>query len=279
MTGSLLDRTLRLLELLATEARGMRLQDIAERLAVPKSAAHRLLAELISHGYARQAAGGVYALTTKILSLGHAWMAGVGVADMVQPVLDGLAAETGELARYAVVDGDRLTWIAKAQGARFGLRLDPDQGMEAILYCTATGHAWLAARSDEEAMRLVMAQGFGRLPGHGPNAPRSLDALRNYLILAREHGYAWLSEASAPGTAALAAAVRHPVSGQVVGVVGIAGPSVRLTEARVPELAPLVLGAAADLAIAAAANPLPLDASPPAPIGRGSIALTAGRQG
>lgn len=279
MTGSLLDRALRLLELLAAEARGMRLQDIAERLDIPKSAAHRLLAELGTHGYARQSGVGTYALTTKMLSLGHAWLAGVGVADMVQPVLDRLAAETEELARYAVVDGDRLTWVAKAQGARFGLRLDPDQGMEAVLYCTATGHAWLAAQTDEEAMRLVMAQGFGRLPDHGPNAPHSVDALRNHLILARERGYAWLSEASAPGTAALAAVVRHPVSGQVVGVVGIAGPSVRLTEARLPELAPLVLAAATELAIAAAANPLPLSVIPSAPIGRGSVAFTAGRQG
>jgi IclR family acetate operon transcriptional repressor len=278
MTGSQMDRMLRLLELLAQEARGARLQDVADRLGVPKSAAHRLLAELIAHGYARQTGAGLYALTTRILSLGYAWLGGIGVADVVQPTLDRLAAASAELARYAVVDGDRLTWIAKAQGARFGLRLDPDQGMEAVLYCTATGHAWLASQTDEEAMRLVMAQGFGRLADHGPNAPRTLDALRNYLILARERGYAWLSEASAPGTAALAAPVRHPVSGQVVGVVGIAGPIVRLTEARIPELAPLVLDAAAELAVATAENPLPL-AAPAPPIGRGSIALGVGRQG
>lgn len=279
MTGSLLDRALRLLELLAQEAHGLRLQDIAERLTIPKSAAHRLLAELIEHGYARQGGNGTYAMTTKMLSLGYAWLGGIGVADMVQPTLDRLAVATGELARYAVVDGDRLTWIAKAQGARFGLRLDPDQGMEAVLYCTATGHAWLASQSDEEAMRLVMAQGFGRLPDHGPNAPRTLDALRNYLVQARDRGYAWVSEASAPGTAALAVAVRHPISGQVVGVVGIAGPSARLTEARTAEMAALVMTAAAELGVAAAENPMPLATSDRQPIGRGSVALGAGRQG
>lgn len=278
MTGSLLDRALRLLELLAAEPRGLRLQDIAARLDIPKSAAHRLLGELIAHGYARQIGAGIYALTTRILSLGHAWLGGLGVADMVQPVLDRLAADTGELARYAVVDGDRLTWIAKAQGARFGLRLDPDQGMEAVLYCTATGHAWLASQTDEEAMRLVMAQGFGRLPDHGPNAPRTLDALRNHLVLARERGFAWLSEASAPGTAALAGVVRHPASAEVAGVVGIAGPSIRLTEARVPQLAPLVLAAAAELAITATENQPPRAMPRPPPIGRGSVGLI-GRQG
>jgi len=46
---------------------------------------------------------------------------------------------------------------------------------------------------------------------------------------------------------AMAAAVRHPVTGGVVGVVSVAGPSVRLTEARMHELAPLVLAAATEL--------------------------------
>ncbi len=275
MTGSLLDRALRLLELLAGAPHGMALHDIATALGVPKSAAHRLLAELIGHGYARQDKAGTYLLTTRLLSLGYAWLGGFGVADLVQPTLDRLAVATGELARFAVVDAERLTWIAKAQGARFGLRLDPDQGMEAVLYCTATGHAWLATMSEEEAVRLVMAQGFGRLPDHGPNAPRTLDALRNRLVLARERGYAWVSESSAVGTASVAAAVRHPVSGSVMGVVTVSGPSARLSEPRLHELAPLVLHAAEELGIANAESPLPAP-QVAAPIGRGSLGFGRG---
>jgi hypothetical protein len=45
----------------------------------------------------------------------------------------------------------------------------------------------------------------------------------------------------------MAAAVRHPVTGGVAGVVSVAGPSVRLTEARIHELAPVMLAAAAEL--------------------------------
>ena len=63
-------------------------------------------------------------------------------AQIVQPVLDRLAQETGELVRLGVIDGERQTWIAKSQGARSGLRYDPDMGRDAPLFYTASGHAW-----------------------------------------------------------------------------------------------------------------------------------------
>lgn len=45
MAGSLIERALGLLELLASDARGLPLQQLADRLDIPKSAAHRMLAE------------------------------------------------------------------------------------------------------------------------------------------------------------------------------------------------------------------------------------------
>ena len=54
MAGSLIERALGLLELLASDARGLPLQQLADRLDIPKSAAHRMLAELIRLGYVRQ---------------------------------------------------------------------------------------------------------------------------------------------------------------------------------------------------------------------------------
>jgi DNA-binding IclR family transcriptional regulator len=45
-------------------------------------------------------------------------------------VINRLAQETEELVRLAVVDGERLTLVAKAQGARSGLLYDPDMGID-----------------------------------------------------------------------------------------------------------------------------------------------------
>jgi DNA-binding IclR family transcriptional regulator len=73
----------------------------------------------------------------------------------------------------------------------------------------------------------------------GPNAPRSNIELLERLRLAREQGYACVEESSAMGTSAIAAVVRHPGSGRVIGVLSI-GPSARMPGARLHELAPLL---------------------------------------
>lgn len=248
MSGSALDRAFTVLELLAAHPAGLPLHQIAESGDIPKSAAHRLLAALAARRYVRQdAETGRYLLTTKLVSLGFRYLALAGVVDTVQPTLDRLAQETGELVRLGVIDGDRQTWVAKAQGARSGLKYDPDMGMETPLASTASGHAWLACLTDEQAIELVARQGFRPAETQGPNAPRTIEALQARLAAARKRGYAWVVESSAPGMSAMAAAVRHPVTGGVVGVVSVAGPSVRLTEARMHELAPVMLAAAAEL--------------------------------
>lgn len=261
---AVLDRTLAILELLAVHAEGLPLHEVADRLTLPRSATHRLLNDLARHGYVRQdREQGPYVLTTKLVTLAFTFLSHSGIVDVAQPVLDRLAQQTGELVRLGVIDGDRLTWLAKAQGARSGLRYDPDMGMEAHLSCTANGHAWLACLTDEQALALAARQGFGKPGQFGPNAPRTVAALLKRLRLARERGYAMVTESSAPGTAAIAAVVRRAGSGDLAGVVSIAGPVVRLTEARMQALAPTLLAAARELS-AASRGPSVLSGAAPA---------------
>ena len=141
---------------------------------------------------------------------------------------------------------DRLTWVAKSQGMRQnGLRYDPDMGMDARLSCTASGHAWLMTLSDERALELVTRQGFGAPSQYGPQAPTTITALVGFLHAARARGYAVIDEVFAPGMAAMAAPVFRRQ--EPIGVISIAGPRTRLNAARIGELAPALLAAAAEL--------------------------------
>ncbi|TDF82020.1 IclR family transcriptional regulator [Pseudomonas sp. H9] len=256
MAGSQIERAFSLLERLTSEPRGLPMQTLAEELDIPKSATHRMLAELMRLGYVRQNPESQrYHLSTRLVAMGFRYLGSSG-ADIVQPILDRLAQQSGELVRLGVIDGDRQTWIAKAQGARSGLRYDPDMGRDAPLFYTASGHAWLSSLSDAQALLLVERQGIAEPEAFGPNAPRSNAELLERLRLAREHGYAWVIESSAVGTSALAAVVRNPVDGHAVGVLSIAGPSARMSEARLHELAPILLAAAAELSAASPASEL-----------------------
>lgn len=251
-----MQRTLGILERLAAGAEGVSLATLADELNLPRSAAHRLLAELIDLGYVRQSRErGDYQLTTRLVSLGFAFLKSSGIVDLSQPILDRLAEASGELARLGVVDGDRLTWVAKAQGARPGLRYDPDMGSDARLACTASGHAWLATLDDAAALALAAKQGFGDPGEYGPQAPATPAALMKALKATRKQGYATTVDTYAPGLAAVAACIR-PREQPALGVIAVSGPSVRLTTARMHALAPQLVAAADELVAASAASPL-----------------------
>jgi IclR family acetate operon transcriptional repressor len=251
-----LDRGLKILEHLAAHPDGMPLTLIADELNVPRSACHRLLNDLKERGYVTQVREhGDYMLTAKVVSLGLSYLSSKGIVDIAAPVIERLAQHSGELVRLSIVDGDRLTWVAKAQGGRTGARYDPDMGMDARLSCTASGYAWLLTLSDERALELVSRQGFGAPKEFGPNAPTTVQALLDRLHVARERGFAMIDEVFAPGMTALAAPVRRN-GRQAMGVLSIAGPKTRLTVERMQQLAPALLAAAAELAVISSASPL-----------------------
>jgi DNA-binding IclR family transcriptional regulator len=254
--NGLLERTLGVLELLSDNAQGMLLFEIADKLRIPRSATHRVLTSLVEHGYVRQERQqGAYQLTAKIASLAFTFLTGSGITDFAQPILERLARECGELVRLAMIDGKELVWVAKAQGSPHGLRYDPDMGQVGRLSCSASGHAWLACLSDEEAMALVEKQGFGLRRDYGPRAPETKAALLKYLRQTRKRGFSMVVQTYSPWMNATSAAIRHPKTKEVTGAVVIAGPDIRLTEKRMLEISPLLLDAAHELSLATVASP------------------------
>jgi IclR family acetate operon transcriptional repressor len=251
-----LERSLSILEYLAARPQGMALSALAQDLQLPLSACHRMLTELVRCGYVRQMRGhGDYALTTKLAALGLSYLGGSGIVDIAQPIIDRLAETSGELVRLAIVDGDRLTFVAKAQGARFGLRYDPDMGIDVRLSCSAGGHAWLMTLDEERALELLVKQGFGDPRDYGPRAPTGWKAVLALLEQDRARGFSMIEEMYAPGMCAMAAPVRR-AGEPTIGVITIAGPAIRLHAERMAELGPAVQAAAAELAMASTASPI-----------------------
>src|SRR5215217_778759 len=114
MSGAL-EKSLAILEYLVAYPDGVALARISTDLNMLRSGCHRTLHELIGYGYVRQMPQkGDYALTTKMASMGLSFLSRSGVVDIAQPVIDRLAHTTEELVRLAIVDGERLTLVAKA---------------------------------------------------------------------------------------------------------------------------------------------------------------------
>jgi len=244
------ERCLGIIELLADGAGTMPLGEIAERLDLPKSGAHRLLATLVDLGWAEQdAETGFYRLTMRLAVLGQRFYTATGIPDVCQPLLDRLARDCREFARLAVVDGDSLVWVAHAQGAVGGLLYQPSLASNTVpLYATASGKAWLSTLPADAARQIVLRNGgFDSADRYGPNAVRTIEALLRELDGTVRRGYGLAVNEAEPGVTALATTIRAEKGGAALGTVSIAGPSLRMTKARIQQLAPRVLQSAAEL--------------------------------
>lgn len=244
------ERCLAIIELLADGGRHLPLGEIAERLELPKSGAHRLLATLLHLGWAEKDPDtGFYRLTMRLAVLGQQFLAATGIPDTCQPLLDRFAQQCQEFARLAVVDGHSLVWVAHAQGASAGLMYQPSLTSNTVpLFATASGKAWLATMASDQALQMVMKNGgLKDADRYGPNVVRSIEALLREIKATARRGYGLAFSEAEFGVTAVAAAIRAE-RGPALGTLSIAGPSARLTEKRAHELAPIVLRTAGELA-------------------------------
>jgi DNA-binding IclR family transcriptional regulator len=235
MTVAAVSRCLDVLECLAGAVGGLELGDIAARVDTPKSGVHRILATLVERGWVVQdAATSCYALSLRFSTLAFHDLDVRVVTDVVQEVLDALARRTQEYCRLAVVEGETLAWVSRAQGATTGLRYDADMGQEVALHATATGKAWLATLPENEALRIVCARRFFAHLRLGPRAVSTVAALKRQLAETRARGYAVAVEEAEPGIVALAATFRTDPrpDAPVAGTLSVAGPISRITSER-----------------------------------------------
>ena len=163
-----LERALDLLEALAgTDEVGV--SELAAQTGLVPSTAHRLLATLVSRGYAAQsAASGRYLLGYKLLELTsglHDRLERLRVA--ARPHLEAIMERTGETTNLVVLEGRSAVYIDSVSGTR-SVRLFTEIGQAIPAHSSGSGKA-LLAWADVEALF-----GADPLPASTPHTLTSL---------------------------------------------------------------------------------------------------------
>ena len=232
VTNTSIGRTMRTLELLAGEPRGLRVTDLANALGVNRAIRHRILTDLSELGYVIQDPRTErYRVSFKLGSLGLRQLDTAGAVRWAQDELDRLAFETRELVRLAVTSGAGLRWVAKAQGSASALTLDGVTGAQVVLHATASGKAWLSTLPKEHIVELLSERG---LQAQTERTATDLAAVLREIAVARERGFALVAEEMEVGVSAIAVPIVPPESaeGRAVATVSIAGPAARLDHDR-----------------------------------------------
>ncbi len=222
MASKTLDKGLDLIELLVSSSGPRGVTELGHALGEPKTNVFRLLETLVARGYVRQRPGQTgYELTLRLWELGSVSMAQRGLPDTARPLLEQLAAETGESAQLAILDGRESVYIDKKDGphpvrgvTRIGSRLPA--------HCCATGKAELAFRERRDP-----AWADAPLPGYTRQTLTSAEALEREFERTRQRGFAvnrgeWFEDVWG-----VAAPIRDR-NGSVCASIGVWGPKHRL---------------------------------------------------
>jgi IclR family transcriptional regulator, acetate operon repressor len=235
-------RSMRVLEAFAVHPGGVALTELSAELGCGKASLSKIMATIEREGFARRDAAGRFHLSWRLLALAFGHAQRVGISGVCTPVLQALADETDELVQLAVIEGEHVLFVAKAEGPGQRLRLVPLVGVVAPTHATASGKAWLASLPEAHALRVVRDQGLARVTSRTiTSRARLVSELRGI----RRNGYAITDGELAEEGRAIAAPIAH--GGRVVGAIAVSGPSFRLTLPRLQRLAPRVQHAAREL--------------------------------
>lgn len=252
-------KALNILEVLSEEEPPYTLTQLSRRLHLHVSTVHRLLVNLLRHGFVEEdPLSGGYQLSFRVLRMGLRVLDRLDFRRVALPLLRELNQRTKETVHLAILQENRAISIEKFDSPQ-PVGLDARLGGVRPLHCTGVGKMLLAYQSEEMLNQLAHAPGLERLT---PHTITSLPQLRRDLERIREQGYAVDQEEAVEGLRCVAGPV-FDHTGRIVAAFSVAGPATRLTSARIPEIARLVRETSQQIAYRLGFNPSTRSAAAP----------------
>ncbi|MFJ8107873.1 IclR family transcriptional regulator [Streptomyces sp. NPDC096132] len=223
------DHALRLATMLQLEG-GATVSQIAERLGVARSTAHRLLAMLVYRDFAVQDEDRVYRAGPVLELAGHSQSLVSRLRAAALPHLHQVVGLLDETTNLIVRTGDTVRFIASVE-CRQTLRVGSREGMVFPAHRTTAGVLLLADLPDEQLDDLYARERYRDRPDDRPD----LSTLRNELRRIRRNGFAVNQERSERGLVAVGVPVRDR-EGTALASLAISMPSVRYDRHRLQPL-------------------------------------------
>lgn len=232
-----LERVFAVLKVVSDAAEPLRLQDVAERIDLPKPTVHRILKSLLQLGYLENGATPrTYRGSSKLLELvpvdTDAWL-----REHAEPAMKRLHASLNETINLGCLEGERIRYVQILESTQ-SLRWTPDDRMYDELLSTALGRAIAACWTPSELDARL--EHLARRAGYADPAPA-----REEIALARECGWAWESEQNCAGVDCVAVALLE--GGRPFAGISVSVPSVRMDGERRERIARALMAEAAAL--------------------------------
>jgi IclR family transcriptional regulator, pca regulon regulatory protein len=221
-------RGLAVIEAFGPEHRRMTLSEVAKAADLDRAVARRLLLTLTELGFVRVRAKH-FELTTRVLRLGYAYLASVGLGASLQPYLDDLSRRINDTVSVSVLDGAEVVFIARSEVPGRRLFYNVSTGMRLPAFTASSGRVLLAARPRSEVEAMLAATKLDKL------TPRTVVNRRNVMRtiqLAGANDYAVNVEEVEEGLISLSVPIRNR-RGEVAAALNTSASMGRITRAQV----------------------------------------------
>jgi IclR family transcriptional regulator, KDG regulon repressor len=187
------ERALIILDVLKENPNGLGITEIAKRLDVAKSSAHRLTTTLCSFGFVRKnIESDKYLLGLKVVELGEAVLESLDLRTVASPFLQELVNELGETVHLVILENSEIVYIDKIESPKT-IRMYSRIGKRAPVHCTGVGKAMMAFLHEEEINQIIINRGLKRYTEYTHTTKgellKNLEEIRNsgYSIDEQEH--------------------------------------------------------------------------------------------
>ena len=232
------ERAFHLLRVLGERGGEAGLSELPEASGLALPTIHRLIRTLVSLGYVRQLPSRRYALGPGLVWLGD--RAGRLLATWARPALESLEHSVQETANLAILDGDRVAYVAQVP-SRHQMRMFTEVGRRVLPHSAAVGKAIFAQLPDEKVLEIVRRTG---MPGYTDTTLVTEAALLADVAETRARGYAIDDGEQEVGVRCFAVAVPGAFTPTAVS---ISGPSARVKLESADWIVPALTKAADEL--------------------------------
>jgi DNA-binding IclR family transcriptional regulator len=215
------------------------LPELAERLELTRSTAHRLAAALVDRGYLTFTPREGYGLGPKLLELGFKAQQANDLLKLARPHLERLAAQTEDTVHLGVLEGGRALYLDKISGRR-RIEISSRVGERQPLRSTGLGKALMLDDDESRWRELYEAEA-----AHG----QTIVDYETWLARMREYarrGHAFDLEENEDRIRCVAAPVRD-ARDRIVGAISVSSAAQYMDDARMQTLVDEVKSAADDI--------------------------------
>ncbi|GII24042.1 IclR family transcriptional regulator [Planosporangium mesophilum] len=234
-----LERAFDLLEVMADAGGVIGLSRLAQESGLALPTIHRLVRTLVDLGYVRQEPSRQYSLGPRLIRLGESASRLLGTWS--RPYLAALVDALGESANLAMLDGDRVVYVAQVQSKQ-SMRMFTEVGRRVYPHCTAVGKAMLAHLPPSDVQALLGRSG---MPAHTEHTITEPARFAEEIDRVRAQGYAVDDGEQEIGVRCVAVSLLGTSNRLAVSV---SGPAPRMTPEVVERAVPLLRQAAENLA-------------------------------